>query len=83
MKNIYPAFVIFILMMSSLGCQQKNSTFDYHVDEFYDTEVLRYKVDGFDELTLQQKKLIYFLSQAALCGRDILYDQNGKYNLRI
>lgn len=45
--------------------------------------MLRYRVDGFEQLSLQRKQLIYYLSQAALTGRDILWDQNGKYNLRI
>lgn len=45
--------------------------------------MLRYRVDGFEQLTTRQKKLIYYLSEAALAGRDILWDQNGKYNLRI
>ena len=53
------------------------------MDKFYDLEILRYQVPGFDELTLQQKTLAYYLSEAALQGRDILYDQNGRYNLRI
>ena len=53
------------------------------MDRFADLQILRYQVPGFDELSLQQKKLIYFLSEAAQSGRDILFDQNGKYNLRI
>ena len=55
--------------------------FDYHVDRFEDIEVLRYKVPDFENLTLDQKKLVYHLTEAALAGRDILWDQNGKYNL--
>ncbi len=51
------------------------------VDRFADIEVLRYVVHGFEELTLNQKKFIYYLTEAALQGRDILWDQNGKYNL--
>ena len=56
---------------------------DVHVDRFADVEVLRYQVPGFDELSLQEKKLAYYLSEAALAGRDILYDQNYRHNLRI
>ena len=56
---------------------------DYTVDKFADLQILRYEVKGFDELSLRQKKLVYFLTQAALYGRDILFDQNGIYNLRI
>lgn len=57
--------------------------FNYIVEEFGDTQILRYMVDGFDALTLKQKKYIYYLSEAALEGRDILFDQNGRYNLLI
>ena len=57
--------------------------FDYFVEQFADLRILRYQVSGFDSLTLNQKKLVYYLSQAALCGRDIVFDQNGKYNLAI
>ena len=57
--------------------------FDYTVEQFADLQILRYKVKDFDKLSLKQKELVYYLSQAALEGRDILYDQNGKYNLII
>ena len=53
------------------------------VDRFADVEVMRYAVPGFEELTLDQKKLIYYLTEAALAGRDILWDQNGRYNLAV
>ena len=65
------------------GCQKKETAFRYNVDKFYDLEILRYDVPAFDDLTLQQKSLVYCLSEAALWGRDILFDQNGRYNLRI
>lgn len=58
-------------------------TYEISVDRFADVEILRYEVPGFDELSLKQKKLVYYLSQAALVGRDILYDQNYEHNLRI
>ncbi len=57
--------------------------FKYTVDKFADIEILRYRVPDFEKLSLKQKELIYFLNQAALEGRDILYDQNNKYNLTI
>ena len=57
--------------------------FNYVNDRFADIEVLRYKVPGFEELSLNQKQLIYYLNEAALWGRDILWDQNCKYNLPI
>lgn len=57
--------------------------FNYSVEHFADLEILRYQVPGFEELTPQQKEMIYYLSQAAIEGRDILYDQNCKHNLCI
>ena len=69
------------------SCSGNSSTqtqkFDFMVDKFADIQVLRYEVTGFDELSLQQKKLLYYLSQAAIEGRDILFDQNCRYNLVI
>ena len=62
---------------------QEKEPFSYTVEQFADLQVLRYRVSGFETLSLQQKQLIYYLSQAALEGRDILFDQNGKYNLQI
>ena len=60
-----------------------NMDFKYVVDQFADIQVLRYQVPGFEELSLRQKQLLYHLSEAALMGRDILYDQNCRYNLRV
>lgn len=57
--------------------------FNYLVDQFADLQILRYEVPGFEGLSLKQKLLLYHLSEAALMGRDILYDQNCRYNLRI
>lgn len=57
--------------------------FSYIVDQFADLQILRYKVPGFENLSLRQKQLLYHLSEAALMGRDILFDQNGRYNLVI
>jgi len=57
--------------------------FKYADEQFADLQMLRYKVQGFEDLTLKQKELVYYLSEAALEGRDILFDQNGKYNLTI
>ena len=58
-------------------------SFDYKVDTFADIKILRYRVPGFEILTLKQKEMIYYLSQAAIEGRDILWDQNNKHNLAI
>lgn len=60
-----------------------DSTFEYKVDRFADIEILRYPVPGFNSLSLKQKELIYYLSQAAMEGRDILWDQHNRYNLTI
>ncbi len=60
-----------------------SAPFDYMADRFADIQVLRYEVKGFDELSLQQKQLAYYLYQAGLCGRDIFYDQKYKHGLRI
>lgn len=55
----------------------------YNVESFADLQILRYEVGGFDSLSPRQKRLVFYLQEAALCGRDILFDQNGRYNLRI
>ena len=69
------------------GCQQRTEEeikeFHYLLDEFADLKVMRYKVPGWEDLTLQQKEYAYYLAEAAKYGRDILWDQNGEYNLRI
>ena len=61
----------------------ENKNFDYNVDRFADIEVLRYEVPDWNSLSLQQKTMLYYLSQAAQCGRDITWDQRGKYNLQL
>jgi dipeptidyl-peptidase-3 len=68
------------------GAKKPNSEMreiDYTVEQLADLQILRYRVLGFEELLLKQKVLVYYLTQAALEGRDILFDQNGKYNLLI
>lgn len=70
-------------MISLNAAAVVDKNFDYHVDRFADIEVLRYEVPEFDRLSLDQKKMVYYLSQAAQYGRDIIWDQNGKYNLQI
>ena len=73
--------------MALVACNQEKEkvedTFNYTVEQFADLQLLRFKVHGFEELPLKQKELVYYLSEAALQGRDILFDQNGKYNLII
>jgi len=62
---------------------QPQEEFKYLVDEFADLRIMRYQIPDWDQLTLQQKSYIYYLGEAAKCGRDILFDQNFKYNLKI
>ncbi len=61
----------------------QSDKFNYSDERFADLQMLRYHLNGFDKLTLKQKKLVYYLSEATLWGRDITFDQFGKYNLRI
>ncbi len=68
---------------SATDTQTPKSSKDIRVDRFADVELLRYEVPGFDELPLRQKKLAYYLSRAALAGRDIIWDQNYEHNLRV
>ncbi|MCM1428171.1 MAG: dipeptidyl peptidase 3 [Clostridium sp.] len=82
MKRIIPALVI-APMMSLTANAVVDKNFNYHVDRFADIEVLRYEVPEFDRLSLQQKKMLYYLSQAAQAGRDMTWDQNGAYNIQI
>ena len=70
-------------IMSAQASAAVDKNFDYHVDRFADIEVLRYEVPEFDRLTPQQRVMLYYLSQAAQTGRDIIWDQNGPYNLQI
>lgn len=91
MKKLILALTALCIVTFGVSCgkkgsaseQKENKEFMYEVDEFADIQILRYKVPGFENLSLQQKELIYYLSMAALEGRDILYDQNNKYNLAI
>lgn len=65
------------------NARDKGDSFKYTDEKFADIQMLRYKVDGFENLTLKEKTFIYYLQEAALQGRDIVFDQNGRYNLRI
>ncbi|MBP5629879.1 MAG: dihydrofolate reductase, partial [Bacteroidaceae bacterium] len=72
-----------VMMCGSIAAAPTNDDFEYTNERFADLQMLRYKVHGFEQLSLRDKQLIYYLSEASLCGRDILFDQNGAYNLRI
>lgn len=81
LKTFVSAAALTLSASTAMAIEQK--PFDYTVDRFADIEVLRYKVPGFENLSLDQKCLIYYLTEAALWGRDILWDQNYKDNLAI
>ena len=69
--------------IDSCEVMQAMPAFKYTDEQFADIQMLRYKVEGFENLSLKEKTYIYYLQEAALHGRDILFDQNGRYNLRI
>lgn len=87
MRKSFFAAAMAAMALVSVSCSSDKKTetaeFNYKVDRFADIEILRYKVTDFENLTPKQKELIYHLTEAALYGRDILTDQNGKYNLAI
>ena len=62
---------------------KEEKTFDYNVEQFADIKILRYQIPGWDNLTLKEQKLVYYLTQAGLAGRDIIWDQNYRHNLKI
>ena len=80
-------FKILIIVLCFFSCNTNNinndKDFTYLTEQFADLKLIRYKVPGFENLDLRQKKLIYYLSQASLSGRDIIFDQNYKHNLRV
>ncbi len=92
-KLILSVILISILLHSCTESKKETSDvtevievqneFDYVAEQFADIKILRYQIPGFDQLSLQQKKYVYYLTQAGLAGRDIIYDQNYRYNLII
>ena len=89
-KKLFILALAFIMVILAAGCQKDQPKteaiaegFQWQIDKFADLKILRYQVPGFEELPLAQKELIYYLSEAALCGRDIIFDQNYKHNLII
>ena len=68
---------------AAVSCAQNEGEFKYLVDEFADLKIMRYQVPGWEELTLQQKEYVYHLAEAAKYGRDIIWEQNCKYNLQV
>lgn len=94
-KIVYSLLAVALLQPAFYSCQPQEKkeevvtesankeAFDHFSESFADLQILRYKVNGFESLTPKQKELLYYLSQAALSGRDIIYDQNCKENLRV
>lgn len=86
-RRVLPIFLIIAMMQFTMAKetnqQANNDDFSYVSEQFADLRILRYRIPGFDNLTLQQKTLAYYLSQAALAGRDIYWDQNYRHNLTI
>lgn len=92
MRASLVALICLGLLGLACGCKKKEpapapapvaAEFQWKIDQFADLQVLRYQVPGFDALAPTQKELVYYLSQAALCGRDIFFDQNYRHNLKI
>jgi Peptidase family M49. len=87
MKKQLISMVTALSLLTACGGNPKTTAeaekIDYTVEQFADLQILRYRVPGFEDLSLKQKELVYYLTEAALQGRDILFDQNGKYNLTI
>lgn len=86
-KHILIIFCLTLMFTSCTSNQEKQTAsdddFKFLVEQFADLRIMRYQVPDFESLSLKQKELIYYLSEAALAGRDILFDQNYKYNLTI
>ncbi len=88
-KQLFALAFIALVLFPAVGCQKTELTseaamdFTWQVDQFADLRILRYQVPGFESLPAAQKELIYYLSEAALCGRDIIFAQNYKHNLTI
>ena len=87
MSFLKKTFLFMTALLLFAACSQKrgerpedfaNDTFEFVVDRFADIEIMRYRVDGWEDLSLQQKELVYYLSEAARAGRDIIFDQNCK-----
>ena len=68
---------------TSAPVQTDEQAFDFFSEQFDDIKILRYQIPGFDQLSLKQKQYVYYLNQAGLSGRDIMYDQNYRHNLKI
>ena len=81
--NLFLCFTLFNCNNSDSDLITFEDNFDYSLDEFSDIKVLRYDIPGWENLTLKEQKLVYYLTQAGLSGRDIMWDQNYRHNLDI
>ena len=78
LKQIIYLFLISGILFSCTNDRQIETKFNHLVEQFADIKVLRYKVPGFEELSLKEKSLVYYLTQAGLAGRDIMWDQKDR-----
>ena len=92
MIQFYKSILFLFLSLTLLSSCKKEvelkeqiavDTFNYNAEQFADVQVLRYQIPDFNKLTSKQKELVYYLTQAGLAGRDIMYDQNHRHNLKI
>ena len=84
MRKLLSIYILsLITIFSCNNTTDTNEEFNFFAEKFQDIQVLRYQIPGFDELNLNQKKLVYYLTEAGLAGRDIMYDQNYRHNLSI
>ena len=85
-QYLFSAVLLGLLTLTSCGDQttpQQETSLENNVDQFADVKVLRYQIPGFEDLTLNEQKLVYFMTQAGLEGRDIMWAQNYRHNLEI
>lgn len=89
-KNLFKSFTLILVLMITTAltncthvAEEKTEDFKYQIDRFGEIQILRYQIPGFEQMDLRQKELLYYLSEAAKCGRDITFDQNFKYNLLV
>lgn len=89
LKSIFKLFLLALLIVACKGdakpevAEKTETEFSYNVEQFADIKILRYQVPGWDNLSLQEQKLVYYLVEAGLAGRDIMWDQNYRHNLKI
>ena len=92
--NLKSIFKICLLALVIVACKNEvkeptetvetvETDFSFNVEEFADIKILRYQIPGWEALSLKEQKLVYYLTQAGLAGRDIMWDQNYRHNLTI